>query len=90
MNVRELKEPLQVTWNDIILTIDEGEERGYESRYHYAIRNTISRNLKYSHPDRGFETRHGIDPKDGERKFFVRRLTQKEITQQQQSAVSAG
>lgn len=85
----EFKEPIVVTWSDILLSYEENEERDYDSTRVSAIRGAISRELKYGNPDIGFTTRFGINEK-GERRFYVRRLTTKEITQQQQSAVGAG
>jgi|GEM_PF-6867002 len=84
----EFKEPIVVTWYDILLAFKEGEERSYDPKFDNGIRSAISRRLKYTHPHMAFTTRFGEE--GGERKLYVRRLSQKEITQQQQSAVSAG
>ncbi|PPL04911.1 hypothetical protein [Parapedobacter indicus] len=85
----EFKEPIVVTWFDIFQTFQEGEEREYDTSKEVAIRHAISRRVKYERPDLSFTTWTST-AKTGDRKFHVRRLTQEEITQQQQSAVSAG
>lgn len=77
-------QPITVTWSDILVSFKEGEEVLYESSHASGIRHAISRRLKFTHPDLMFTT--SIDGK----KIIVRRLTQEEITQQQQSAERAG
>jgi len=84
----EFKEPIVVTWYDILQGFKEGEERSYDPKHENGIRNAISKRIKYVNPDKGFTARFAEVA--GERKLMVRRLTQEEITQQQQSAVSAG
>ncbi|WP_262247013.1 hypothetical protein [Parapedobacter soli] len=86
----EFKEPIVVTWFDIFQTFKEGEERVYDTIKEVAIRHAISRRVKYERPDLSFKTWTSTDSKTGARKFHVRRLTQEEITQQQQSAERAG
>lgn len=81
----EFKEPIVVTWADILVTYQEGEERGYNGAHAPRIRHAISRRLKFTHSHMVFSTRVEDDGN-----VYVRRLTEKEITQQQPSETGAG
>lgn len=80
----KFKEPITVTWSDILVEFKEGEMRSYDAGQAPGIRHAISRRLKFTHPDMRFETSIGGG------NISVRRLTKQEITQQQQSAERAG
>lgn len=85
----QFKEPITVTWSDILIEFFEGETRDYDISQVAGIRHAISRRLKFTHQEMRFETSIKDNAK-GEQRIYVRRLTNKEVTQQQQSAERAG
>ena len=74
---------------DFLEPMEEGQVIKFDISARNGIRTVISRDLKYSRPDLSFTTFIKVDEK-GKRCLYVKRLTSEEITQQQQSAVSAG
>lgn len=56
MNSLEFKEPINITWSDILIGFKVQEIREYDAMQAGGIRHAISRRLKFTHPKMSFET----------------------------------
>lgn len=73
MEIKDIREPITISWADILLTYKAGEERDYNPSMHNGIRGAISRTIKYRNPERKFTTSFR-DNEHGEPRLYVRRV----------------
>lgn len=72
--IEDFKRPITVSWTDILLSFQVGEEREYELSDSHGIRTAISRNIKHMGDvrERKYDTNLRVN-EHGETKLYVRR-----------------